>query len=89
MGIACGFTSEPMARPASTAARARVLWTNRELKIDHKEGPGSSPIIVGDLLIVNCDGTDFQYIVALDKRTGHTGVENGTQRTQKSEHRFP
>lgn len=47
-----------------------VLWTNRELKIDHKEGPGSTPILVGDLLVVNCDGTDFQYIVALDKRTG-------------------
>jgi len=24
-----------------------VLWTNQELKIDHKEGPGSSPILWG------------------------------------------
>ncbi|MGD9646589.1 MAG: PQQ-binding-like beta-propeller repeat protein [Pirellulales bacterium] len=47
-----------------------VLWKNQELKLDHKEGPGSSPIIWRDLLIVNCDGTDVQYVAALDKRTG-------------------
>ena len=48
----------------------KILWTNRELKLDHKEGAGSSPIMVGDLLVVNCDGTDVQYVVALDKNTG-------------------
>jgi outer membrane protein assembly factor BamB len=49
----------------------KVLWANRELKVDHKEGSGSSPILVGDLLVVHCDGIDVQYIVALDKRSGH------------------
>lgn len=49
---------------------ARVLWKNRELTIDHKEGPGSSPVVCGDLLIVNCDGIDFQYVAALDKESG-------------------
>jgi outer membrane protein assembly factor BamB len=49
----------------------QILWTNRELKVDHKEGPGSSPILVGNLLVVNCDGQDVQYVVAIDKRTGH------------------
>ena len=48
----------------------RVLWRHQELKLDHKEGPGSSPIVWRDLLIVNCDGTDVQYVAALDKRTG-------------------
>jgi outer membrane protein assembly factor BamB len=48
----------------------KILWTNNELKLDHKEGPGSSPILVGNLLVVNCDGMDVQYVVALDKRTG-------------------
>jgi len=48
----------------------QVLWRNQELKLDHKEGPGSSPILWRDLLIVNCDGTDVQYVAALDKRTG-------------------
>ena len=52
------------------SATGSVLWKNTTLKLDHKEGPGSSPIVYGDLLIVNCDGMDVQYVVALDKRTG-------------------
>ncbi len=47
-----------------------TVWTNNDLKIDHGEGPGSSPILYKDLMIVNCDGRDKQYVVALDKRTG-------------------
>ncbi len=47
-----------------------VLWTNRSLRVKHENGPGSSPILWNDLLIVHCDGIDQQYIVALDKRTG-------------------
>ncbi|MBX7168448.1 MAG: PQQ-binding-like beta-propeller repeat protein [Pirellulales bacterium] len=47
-----------------------VLWRNEELKLDHKEGPGSSPIVWHDLLIIPCDGIDVQFIVALDKHTG-------------------
>ena len=46
------------------------IWTNTELKLDHMEGPGSSPIVWQNLLIVHCDGRDVQYIVALDKETG-------------------
>ena len=51
-------------------ATAKVLWRNQNLKLDHKEGPGSSPILYRDLLIVNCDGMDVQYVAALDKATG-------------------
>jgi outer membrane protein assembly factor BamB len=47
-----------------------VLWRNEDLRLDHKEGPGSSPIVCGQFLIVNCDGIDVQYVVALDKGTG-------------------
>jgi outer membrane protein assembly factor BamB len=49
----------------------RILWKNEDLVIDHGEGPGSSPILFGSLLIVNCDGTDRQFVVALSKETGH------------------
>ena len=49
---------------------AQILWTNTELQIDHREGAGSSPVICGPNLVVHCDGTDVQYIVALDKATG-------------------
>ncbi len=53
-------------------ATGRALWTRRDLNCDHHEGPGSSPILFGDLLIVHVDGRDVQYVVALDKRTGRT-----------------
>jgi outer membrane protein assembly factor BamB len=49
-----------------------ILWTRQDLPCDHFRGPGSSPIIHGDLLIVALDGFDLQYVVALDKTTGKT-----------------
>jgi outer membrane protein assembly factor BamB len=50
----------------------KVLWTRRDLPCNHWRGPGSSPILYKDLLIVHLDGYDFQYVVALDKKTGRT-----------------
>lgn len=47
-----------------------IVWKNNELKVDHMEGPGSSPIPVGDKLVVHCDGSDVQFIVALNKSDG-------------------
>ena len=51
-------------------ATGKPVWKSQELKLDHKEGPGSSPILYKDLFILHCDGTDVQYVAALDKRTG-------------------
>ena len=51
-------------------ATAEIVWTNEEMLLDHKEGPGSSPILYGNLLLINCDGLDVQYVNALDKRSG-------------------
>jgi outer membrane protein assembly factor BamB len=48
----------------------KVLWTTRELKYAHAHGPGGSPVFFEDLLLLSCDGTDVQYVVALDKRDG-------------------
>lgn len=50
----------------------KVLWTRQDLPCDHHRGPGSSPIIFENLLIVHFDGFDQQYVVALDKNTGRT-----------------
>ena len=50
--------------------KGKVLWTNTELKYKHNHGPGGSPVVYEDLLIVNCDGIDIQFIVAFDKKTG-------------------
>ncbi len=52
------------------AESGRVLWRNRDLRLDHKEGPGSSPILYGNFFILHCDGMDVQYVAALDKHTG-------------------
>ena len=53
-----------------SAASGEVIWRNQELQLQHETGPGSSPILWQDLLIVNCDGTDQRFVAALDKRTG-------------------
>jgi outer membrane protein assembly factor BamB len=54
------------------SATGQVLWERRDLPCNHWRGPGSSPILYGDLLIVHFDGYDLQYAVALDKKTGNT-----------------
>lgn len=50
----------------------RVLWTRQDLPCDHHRGPGSSPILYENLLLVHFDGVDQQYLVALDKHSGKT-----------------
>lgn len=48
------------------------LWERRDFVCNHYRGAGSSPIVHGNLLILHFDGSDRQYIVALDKETGRT-----------------
>ncbi len=49
-----------------------IVWTRCDLEVDHQKGPGSSPILYGDLLIFQRDGNDVQCLVALNKQTGET-----------------
>jgi len=53
-------------------ATGKPLWSRRDLNCNHFRGPGSSPILFGNLLILHYDGFDVQFIVALDKTTGRT-----------------
>lgn len=48
----------------------QVVWTNRELTLKHENGPGSTPVLWGDHLIVHCDGSDTQSIAAINKHDG-------------------
>lgn len=57
---------------ALDAAQGTVLWERRDLECNHYRGAGSSPILHGNLLIMNFDGSDHQFIIALDKDTGKT-----------------
>lgn len=52
------------------AKSGEVLWKNVGLKIDHQNGPGSSPIVWNNLMIANYDGTDTQFVAALNINDG-------------------
>jgi outer membrane protein assembly factor BamB len=54
---------------AAIDSSGAIVWRAR-LPYDHRHGPGGSPVVYGDLLILSCDGYDIQYVVALDKATG-------------------
>lgn len=49
-----------------------VVWQRRDINVRHFRGPGSSPIVFGDLLILTFDGIDAQFLTALNKHTGET-----------------
>lgn len=49
-----------------------VLWKRDDLECRHFRGPGSSPILFEDLLILTFDGVDVQYLTALNTETGET-----------------
>ncbi|MEP7367134.1 MAG: PQQ-binding-like beta-propeller repeat protein [Acidobacteriota bacterium] len=54
---------------AALDTNGKVLW-KVTLPYEHLHGTGGSPVLYGDLLIYSCDGTDVQFVVALDKKTG-------------------
>ena len=49
-----------------------IVWKTRLDYDNGQHGPGGSPVLYDNLLIVSCDGLDVQYVVALDKLTGKT-----------------
>jgi len=60
-GTACVSTSD-----------GKILWKRNDFKVEHVQGTGASPILYKDFLILHYEGTDQQFIVALNKRTGET-----------------
>ncbi len=54
---------------ACLSTAGEVLWKS-ELAYNHRHGPGGSPVLFKETVILVCDGTDTQYITALDKKTG-------------------
>lgn len=49
---------------------AEVKWQRRDINVRHFRGPGSSPILFENLIILTFDGIDQQFVTALDKTTG-------------------
>jgi outer membrane protein assembly factor BamB len=50
----------------------KVLWERRDIECNHFRGAGSSPILYSNMLFLDFDGSDHQFVVALDKETGRT-----------------
>ena len=49
-----------------------VRWQRTDIECNHFRAAGSSPILHKNLLIMNYDGSDHQFVLALDKETGKT-----------------
>ena len=54
---------------AALTTSGEIVW-KAHLSYESQHGNGGSPVVYGDLLILNCDGSDDAFVVALDKRTG-------------------
>jgi outer membrane protein assembly factor BamB len=63
---------------ACLSTDGRIEWKTK-LDYNHGHGPAGSPVICGDLVVISCDGTDVQYVVALDKKTGQTRWKHDRQ----------
>ncbi len=48
-----------------------TLWQTNELVYEPRHGNGGSPAIADDLLVIACDGMDQQFVVGMEKATGH------------------
>jgi len=55
---------------ACVTQSGEVVWKTRLDYDNGQHGPGGSPVIYDNLLILSCDGQDVQYVIALDKLTG-------------------
>ena len=54
------------------ARSGSVIWERKDFICNHFRGAGSSPFLYKNLLILHFDGSDRQYVVALDKHSGKT-----------------
>ena len=63
----CHFGS--LGTAAVSLASGQIVWRDR-FAVQDITGPGSSPVLCGERLILACDGADEQFLVALDKHTG-------------------
>ncbi|MCA9248232.1 MAG: PQQ-binding-like beta-propeller repeat protein [Planctomycetales bacterium] len=56
---------------ACLATSGSVVW-RREIEYKHVHGPGGSPELVDNVLVISCDGGDRQFVVGLDANSGQT-----------------
>ncbi len=54
---------------AALGTDGTIIWKTT-LSYESQHGNGGSPALYRDFLILNCDGSDDAYVIALDKNTG-------------------
>ncbi|MFK7821130.1 MAG: PQQ-binding-like beta-propeller repeat protein [Planctomycetaceae bacterium] len=52
------------------AESGEKIWEQNTLIVDHSVGPGSSPVIVDDIVILAFDGIDRQFVTGLSLKDG-------------------
>ena len=64
------------------------IW-EAKFPVQHGVGPGSSPIICDNKVIITSDGTDMQYVAAADLKTGEQvwKTDRPSFRTESGDHR--
>jgi len=56
---------------AAVSMTGQILWKT-ELPHPNQHGQGSSPVLAGGLVVINCDGFEDPYVVAIDPANGKT-----------------
>ena len=54
------------------SVEGKPLWSHDYGDFTGPWGTGASPVLIGDMLIQNCDSTGDAFLIALDKKTGKT-----------------
>ena len=54
---------------ACLGADGKILW-KQVIKYNPVHGCGSSPALVGENLIISCDGSESPFLISLDRKTG-------------------
>src|SRR5580765_6992448 len=54
---------------AALTTTGEIVWKTK-FEYESQHGDGGSPVLYGELLILNCDGDDEAFVVAIEKQTG-------------------
>ena len=74
-GIEAGREDVTFGSPGTACLDSRTgakVWERRDFVCNHYRGAGSSPILHDGRIYLNFDGSDHQFVVALDAATGKT-----------------
>ena len=66
----------------------KVLWRNTELLYAPVHGNGGTPILVDDRLVFSVDGSDQQFVVALEQATGKVAWKTDRKSTSAKKFSF-